>query len=67
MKALPSLGSSLAARFPAFRERARVAASTGRVGLDFGLGKLNHALGVPEAWASWAVLLVRARQRYFNS
>src|SRR6478736_4421116 len=45
MKAPSHLGSSLAARLPAFRECARAAARTGRAGLDFGFAEFNHALG----------------------
>lgn len=45
MKAPPHLPSSLCARFPAFRERARLAAAAGRPGLDWGLPSLNAVLG----------------------
>jgi hypothetical protein len=45
MKAPAHLPSSLCARFPAFRERARLAAAAGRPGLDWGLPSLNAVLG----------------------
>ena len=45
MKPPAYLPSSLCARFPAFRERARLAAAAGRPGLDWGLPSLNALLG----------------------
>jgi len=44
MKPVP-LPSSLRARFPTFRERARSVAAAGRPGLDLGLASLNDLLG----------------------